>query len=1229
MTGDLCYLIERCGGMPKLIDNRFECLEEIGRGTDSIVYRGIDHQTGATVAIKTIPAVPSRGFSDLEREISARLKCRSSFVLPIVAWGNVDDKTGKRVYSVSPFLEGETLRSRLKGSKGALPEDETVSLALELCKALETVHQSGLFHSDLKPENIFFTTDGRVVLLDFGLARGFQPEGAAGGTPTYASPEQLMEQSCDGRSDLYALGCILYETATGAPPFVSNDVAEVLFDHVNTVPAPPSHHNPALSPFLSAVIVTLMEKSPERRFQSATELGQTLFSGESSAWWSSRLISDAGRPSMESEISHWRPSKPLLFPLVGRKTEFERLNQHLNAAVQSGIGSFVVVSGPAGVGKTRLMEEALSRIEGTAFILGSRCIRFDTRIPYLPLIDLIDDLIRRARYDSARFQRFLTRHLDRTPLLVPRFMEFLSKQPVTGSGPGALTTDNLLYLFTALFQHMATEFPLVLFIDDLHWAEPSTCNFLRYFVRNIGNVPLAVLGGYRPEELTGTGESEPPAAGMLRDLATEPNFETVNLTTLSARESQELVAEVCGTSVGKELGGMLFRKTEGNPYYLFESVSLLRERQVIIGDGASSRVASSVSEISIPSTVADLMKSRISRLKEPDRELLDFASIVGPAFTTSFLMFGSGEDELSLLRRLARIEREHGIIRSRESGYAFDHHLLHEFIYQSIAPDLRSAYHRQVAEKLEASGGDLTGEVVYTLADHFSKGSHHAKASEYLLKAARQSMAKYSGIEALEALRGARAHYAALSPREKTRQMEWDIARLQAEIASHLGDSSLEGQAVGEMERLAELEHSDLWSLEAAEQRAELALRTSSFDQALKGFALARTLASQLNDKPRLAKIAHRTGTAYREMLRWDEAMTHFKEALELAESQGDSHLVGQLLKDIGTVKTKQAMWVEATEDYTRALPLLREAGDRREEASALNGLAVSLFCAGNEQAALERWDEANKIFESIGYPSGQSNILHNLGVTYSNLGQIDRAIECLDSALQLRQAIGMRHAQVSTLTRIAFVYLIIGAWDRAAEHLRMSLGIARKIQADLPSIETYYHFIELALAQGDLDAARKHMIQAWQTLGDAGDSYHRAHLDLAEAMISLAGHDPGSALVSLDRAGAEDLRDPQLSAEISVNRAWALQLLGKTEEADKSIQRYQELSRGCPFIYARINGSVVLREIYRLRSDKAAEAAETENIRAELLKIDAGISNPELRTAFLARWGEYLTKEV
>jgi len=254
---------------------------------------------------------------------------------------------------------------------------------------------------------------------------------------------------------------------------------------------------------------------------------------------------------------------------------------------------------------------------------------------------------------------------------------------------------------------------------------------------------------------------------------------------------------------------------------------------------------------------------------------------------------------------------------------------------------------------------------------------------------------------------------------------------------------------------------------------------------------------------------------------------------------------------------------------------------------------------------------------------------LHNLGVTYSNLGQIDRAIECLDSALQLRQAIGMRHAQVSTLTRIAFVYLIIGAWDRAAEHLRMSLGIARKIQADLPSIETYYHFIELALAQGDLDAAREHMIQAWRTLGNAGDTYHRAHLDLAEAMISLAGHDPASALVNLDRAGAEDLRDPQLSAEIAINRAWALQILGRTEEADKSIQRYRELSCGCPFIYARILGSVVLREIYRLRLDNASEAVEAKNIRTELLKIDAGISNPELRTAFFGRWGEYLTEAM
>jgi len=1206
--------------VPEVIGNRFECHDEIGRGTDSIVYRGRDRLTGSTVAIKLIPVAPGAGTDDLRREIAARARCESPHILPIIAWGSTETDEGARHYVVTPHLDGETLAARL--SRGAPSENEARKIAIEIASALNPIHEAGLLHSDLKPANIFFTSDGQLRLLDFGLARGIQHTGSSGGTACYAAPEQLLGQQCDGRTDLYALGCILHEMLTGRPPFVSDDVTEVLFDQVNTPPSPPSRHRPDLSPFINAVILTLLEKSPDGRFPSALELQQVLEGGESCAWWSERVAAmseadaDAG--------SRWRQSRPWPSPLVGHGTELHRLSGWVEDAIEHGAGCFVVVDGAAGVGKTRLTEEVLAGFSSQAFVLTSRCIKFDTRVPYLPLIGLVDDLANREKFDSTRLQRFLTRHLPRTPLLVPKFMEFLTKQAQVESTVGALTTDNLLYLFTSLFHHLAGESPLILFIDDLHWAEPSTCNFLRYFVRNITDVPLVLLGAYRPEELAATGETEPPPSAMLRDLAMEPNFETLSLNALSARESQELVTTICGPAVGNELAPQLYRKTEGNPCYLLESIAHLREQGVILGEGAKSRVASSVSEISIPSTVADLLGSRLAYLSDEDRELLEYASIQGPIFRSDLLAYGTETDRLKLLRRLARIEREHRIVRSREAGYAFDHQLIYEYLYHSISPDLRAAYHRQVAETIEASG-EPGEETVYLLADHFSRGGDHAKASEYLLKAARLSMAKYSGAEALETLHRAKDHFSRLPISQRSDERGWEMAMLQAEIAAHLGDNPQEEAALRDMERLAESCGTPEKALDVVERKADFALRVSRFDDALNGFDNACALARELNDSHRLARLTHKTGATHREMMRWDDAMRFLKEALDLARESGDSHEVGIILKDIGTVKTKQTKWREATVDYSHALPLLREAGDRREEAFALNGLAVSLFCAGDRQAALERWEEANRIFESIGYPSGQSNILHNLGVTYSNLGQMDRAIECLRSALRLRQSIGMRHAQVSTLNRLGFVHYVMGLYDSAAENLRSALTIAREIAADLGCIEIYYHFTRLAIAQGDHDAAQEHIRQGWKMLGETSDPYHEAHLRLAQATLALARGETAEASRNLHLAAQAEVNDPQLLAQVFIHHAWAAEAEHRSDDADRFIEKYLELSRDCPFIYARMTSALILHTIYSLRRDEKHADEALNALRSELALIDAGTKDPRLREAFYARWGKYM----
>jgi beta-lactam-binding protein with PASTA domain/tRNA A-37 threonylcarbamoyl transferase component Bud32 len=263
-----------------ILGGRYRVEHELGRGGMAKVYRGQDTVLGRTVAVKILApqfADDPNFVTRFRREAQAAARISNQNLVSVFDTGSDDGVH----YIVMEFVEGKTLAEFLAGGGRIMPE-RAVDIATDVCRALEAAHAQGVIHRDIKPGNIMLNARGDVKVTDFGIARmsttaeTVAQTAAVLGTAAYLSPEQAQGQPVDGRTDIYSLGCVLYEMVAGRPPFTGNSPVTVASKQVLEQPVPPSRLNPDISPDLDAVILRAMAKNPENRYQTADELRSDL-----------------------------------------------------------------------------------------------------------------------------------------------------------------------------------------------------------------------------------------------------------------------------------------------------------------------------------------------------------------------------------------------------------------------------------------------------------------------------------------------------------------------------------------------------------------------------------------------------------------------------------------------------------------------------------------------------------------------------------------------------------------------------------------------------------------------------------------------------------------------------------------------------------------------------------------------------------------------------------------
>jgi tetratricopeptide (TPR) repeat protein len=425
-----------------------------------IVYEAIDTRDQTRVALKVLlphAAEESEGLLRFKREFRALARLRHPNIVRVHDAGIEDDVP----FIAMEFLEGRDVRSHLKNIPEGPARDREMRRCLrQIFGALSHIHARRIVHRDLKPENILVCADGRVKLMDFGVARLLRsPTSSSGllGTFAYMAPEQVTTGEIDGRSDLYAIGILMYELLTGGYPFPVEPPAAALHHHVNTPPELVRHLNPKVDPTLAALTHRLLEKDPLDRLQSAEEAFPFLADDE--------VVSGI-------EQSQIIPGQLFVPRFVSRRKELDILDG-LASDAAAGRGRLVLIEGPSGMGKSRLIDELRLRIRRRTHVLVGQCPRERIQVyaPIQAVLDAIESIASRAPEEVM--QRIIGRDVALVQAVSPRLAALGGPASIAHLDPQERKI-RMHKAIVGVIGRLALTKSVVLVIEDLHWADTST-----------------------------------------------------------------------------------------------------------------------------------------------------------------------------------------------------------------------------------------------------------------------------------------------------------------------------------------------------------------------------------------------------------------------------------------------------------------------------------------------------------------------------------------------------------------------------------------------------------------------------------------------------------------------------------------------------------------------------------------------------------------------------------
>ncbi|MBI2210504.1 MAG: AAA family ATPase [Deltaproteobacteria bacterium] len=769
----------------------------------------------------------------------------------------------------------------------------------------------------------------------------------------------------------------------------------------------------------------------------------------------------------------------LASPLVGRERERQRLVQCVEE-LRRGRGQIVMILGDAGIGKSRLISEVRQREGRDLTWLEGRSFAFSRALSYGPFLDLLRRYASIADEDSeaearaslrARLEEVFPGEKEVYPVLAQMLSMRLDPEEVAiiGTMAGEAFRSRLFAILEGFLLRLAAQKPVGLVLEDLHWADQSSIELVSYLFSVAARAPVAIVLLGRPRgEAPGNWEKLAPALDEYRD-----RYMEVSLRPLSGESSHDLVKGLLSGSVLPEkLGQVILEKAEGNPFFVEEVLRSLIERGVLTREDTGWKVTGLVETFQVPDTLQGVLLSRLDRLPEETKRVVQKAAVIGRVFLYRVLdHMARGESGLEtqvMFLEDAELVRERSRVPDIE--YIFQHALTQEVAYQTLLAPARKPLHQKVGEALEAIFAERIEEFTGLLAYHYFRGEAWEKALEYSARAADTAVSLYAYAEAREHYHRALEALKNLPDEQANRQRRVDLSVKLVNV-----------------------------SLQAESPEKNLAL-----------LAEAETTALSLNDPARVARTQLWIGRAHYLAGRSREAIGYFQKVLAVAPKLGDPELLALPGAVIGRVLFMQGQFTKSVQLLNQAAPLLEAAKNRHEALFAYIYRAGARTCLGDYEAGLAELNGVLKVAQASRNQNAETMAHTALAMIRLIAGRYVEAIEDAHQALAVAEKSGDAMFRYSSNSFMAWGLTGMGDYEGALRHWAAAHEAAKPLGGRLllgewlAGIES-----ETLLESGNLDSALKRGEEALAIAKAAGSVIAEALAERAIGRVLAASPPP------------------------------------------------------------------------------------------------------------------------